>query len=186
MLVDYAVTEMVCFDNYLDAAPHSKKNERKWCYHLSFARRPMYTFQSNKYFTATLIAKAWLKSLYSRLGFKVIKDSTISPNFEKACKKFHYGSVKSKVLQKQKIGLQCYLTIPRCVTIIHDNRIDFNGNKYAFKDLNEVPPSDDWFPYEYIDAEVNNKSEKTKGRIAGDEMEKENKYYVEYLNHGPN
>ena len=46
---------------------------------------------------------------------------------------------------------------PRCVTIVHDNRIDFHENKYVFKDLNQVPPSDDWFPYEYIDVEVNNK-----------------------------
>ena len=74
-----------------------------------------------------------------------------------------YESVKSKALQKQTIGLQCYITIPRRVTIIHDNRIDFNENKDVFKDLNEVPPSDDWFPYEYIDAEVNKKLDRTKG-----------------------
>ena len=58
---------------------------------------------------------------------------------------------------RKTIGLQCYLTIPRYVTIIHDNSIDFNENRDVFKDLNEVPPSDDWFPYEYIDAEVNRK-----------------------------
>ena len=46
---------------------------------------------------------------------------------------------------------------PRCVTIVHDNRIDLHENKYVFKDLNQDPPSDDWFPYEYIDVEVNNK-----------------------------
>ena len=55
-----------------------------------------------------------------------------------------------------------------------------------FKDLNEVPPSDDWLPYEYIDAEVNKKLDKTKGRLVGDEMEKETKSYVECLNHDPN
>ena len=43
------------------------------------------------------------------------------------------------------------------------------------KYLNEVPPSDDWFPYEYIDAEVNDKLYKTKGRLAGNEMEKDTK-----------
>ena len=47
-----------------------------------------------------------------------------------------------------------------------------------FKYLNEVPQSDDWFPCEYIDAE-------TKRQLAGDEMEKYNKHYVEYLNHDP-
>ena len=47
-----------------------------------------------------------------------------------------------------------------------------------FKDLSKVPPSDDWFPYEYIDAEFKKKVDKTKGHLAGDEMEKETKYYV--------
>ena len=73
-------------------------------------------------------------------------------------------------MQKQTIGLQFYLTIPRCVEIIHENRIDFNENKDVFKDPNEFPSSDDCFPYEYIDAEVNKKLYKTKGRFAGDEM----------------
>ena len=67
--------------------------------------------------------------------------------------------------------LQCYLTIPRRVTNIYDNWIGFNGNKDALKDLNEVPPSDDWFPYEYIYAEANKKFDKTKGKLAGNKME---------------
>ena len=58
---------------------------------------------------------------------------------------------------RKKFGLQFYTTIPRRVTTIYDNRIEFNGNEYVLKDLNEVLPSDYWFPYEYIDAEVNNK-----------------------------
>ena len=70
----------------------------------------------------------------------------------------------------KKNGLQCYLTIPLRVTILHYNRIYFNENKYVFKYLNEVPPSDDWFPYEYIHAGVNNKLDKTKGKIAGNKM----------------
>ena len=73
-------------------------------------------------------------------------------------------------MEKQTIGLQCYQTIPRRVTIIHDNRIDFNENRNVFKDLNEVKPSDDWFLYGYIYAEVNNKLGKTKGRLVGDEI----------------
>ena len=87
---------------------------------------------------------------------------------------------------RKKIGLQCYLTIPRHVTIIYDNRIDFNKNKDVFKDLNEVPPSYYWFPYEYIDSDVMNKLDKTRVRLAGNEMEKETKHYVESLNHDPN
>ena len=55
-----------------------------------------------------------------------------------------------------------------------------------FKDLNEVPPSDDCLPYEYIDAEINKKSDKTKARLAGNEIEKDTKHYMEYLNHNPN
>ena len=58
--------------------------------------------------------------------------------------------------------LQFYITIPRRVTILCDNRISFNENKDVFKDLNEVPSSYDWFLYEYIDAEVNKKFEKPK------------------------
>ena len=46
--------------------------------------------------------------------------------------------------------------------MIHDNRIDLNENKDMFKDLNEVLPSNYWSPYEYIDAEANNKLEKPK------------------------
>ena len=41
---------------------------------------------------------------------------------------------------KKTIGLQCHQTIPQRVTILHDNRIDFNENINVFKDLNEVPP----------------------------------------------
>ena len=54
------------------------------------------------------------------------------------------------------------------------------------KYLNDFTPSDDWFPYEYINFEIRKKVEKTKGQLAGDEMEKETKHCVEYLNHYPN
>ena len=55
-----------------------------------------------------------------------------------------------------------------------------------FKDLNEFPQSDDWFPYKYIDAEVKKRVYKTKGRLAGYGIEKETKHYVEYFNHNHN
>ena len=96
-----------------------------------------------------------------------------------------YESRKYNKLQK-KIGLQCYPTIPQRVAIIYDNQIDLNEDKDVFKDLDEVPPPDDWFPYEYIYAEVNKKVDKTKGQISGDQMEKETKHYEESLNHDPN
>ena len=138
----------------------------------------MYHFLSEHIVTATLIFKSSLKLFYSRLGFKVIKDFATCPNFEEARKQFNYESGKSKAVQGKTIGLRFHQTFPRHVTILHDNRIDFNENRNVFKDLNEVPPSDNWFLYEYIDAEVINKIDKTKRQLAGDEMKKEAKHYV--------
>ena len=54
------------------------------------------------------------------------------------------------------------------------------------KDLNEVLPSDDRSPYEYIDAEIDKKLDKIKGLLAGNEVEKETKHYVESINHDTN
>ena len=62
-----------------------------------------------------------MKLFYSRIGFKVIKDFANSPNYEEACKQFHYESGKSKSDPKKTIGLQCLQSIPRSVTFIHDN-----------------------------------------------------------------
>ena len=76
-----------------------------------------------------------LKSFYSRLGFKVIKDLKTSPNFEEACTQFHYESGKSKADQKKTIGLQCVQTIPRRVIFLHDNRINLNMYKNLFRNL---------------------------------------------------
>ena len=136
--------------------------------------------------TATLIAEESLKSLYASLGFKVIKDFLTSTNFEDSRKQFYYESGKYEILQKKTIGLQCFPTIPRRVTILYDNRNQFNQNKGVFKDLNEVPPSYDSFPYEYIDTEVKEKLDKTKGQLTGNEMENETKNYVESIIHDTN
>ena len=75
--------------------------------------------------------------------------------------------------------LQFYMTVELTYMTI-----DMYGD--VFKYFNEVPPSNIWFPYEHIDYDVNKKLEKTKGRITGDEMEKETKHSVEYPNHHPN
>ena len=119
ILVNYAVTEMGCFDDYSDTAPHAKTI--RWNSITNFILHVAQCIIVNqaKFVRATLIYEAWLKSLYSRLGFKVIKDFATSPNS-------HYELGKSKALQKQTIGLQCYLTIPRHVTILRDNIIDLN------------------------------------------------------------
>ena len=163
-----------------------QNNEEKRYYYLYFHVDQCINFNQTQFVTETLIAKASLKSLYSRLGFKVIRDFATSPNFEKACNQFNYEAGKSIALQKKTIGLQYYLTIPWRVTIIYGNWIELNDKKYVLKKFKEVPLSDDWFPYEYIDAEVKKKLDKTKGNIAGDEMEKETEHYVESLNHNIN
>ena len=95
-------------------------------------------------------------------------------------------SQENQKMQKQTIGLQFYQTIPRRVTIIHDNQIENHSYSAVYKYFNGVSPSYDWFPYKYIDAEFNKKLDKTKGRLAGDETEKDTKHYVEPLNRDTN
>ena len=58
-----------------------------------------------------------------------MKDFATYPNFEEARKQFHYDSGKSKADQKKNIGLQCLQTIPRRVTFLHEDRINFNRHK---------------------------------------------------------
>ena len=177
---------MGCFDDYLDAPPRAKNMRGNGITTILLHVAQCITFHQTNICTEKLIAEASLKSFYSRLGFKVIKYFATSPHFEEARKQFNYESGKSKGLQKKNIGLKFHQTFLRRDTIIHDNRIGFNKNINLFNDLNEVPPSDDWFPYEYIDAEVKKKMHETKRQLAGNEMEKEAKHYVEYLNHDPN
>ena len=186
MLVDYAVTEMGCFDDYSDNGPHSKTMRVYGITNFILHVSQCIIFNQTKFVTSTIIANDWLKSLYSRLCYKIIKDFTTSTNFKEACKQFHYESGKSNLFQKQTIGLQCYLTISWRVKVLNDNQIDKNKYSAVYKYLNEVSPSDYWFSYEYIDAEVNKNLGETKGRLAGYEMKKEIKSYVDSINHDPN
>ena len=96
MLVDYVVTEMGCFDDYLDAAPSAKATRGNVITTFILHVYQCITFNKTIFVTEKLIAKAQLKSLYSRLGFKVIKDLAKYPYFEKTLKQFHYRSRKSK------------------------------------------------------------------------------------------
>ena len=121
MLVGYAVTDMGCFDDYLDAASRAKNMRGNGITIFLLHVAQCITFRQNNLVTATIIAEASLKSFYSRLGFKVIKDFATSPNFEEARKRFDYESGKYKALQKQLIGLPCHQTIPQRVTVIHYN-----------------------------------------------------------------
>ena len=132
MLVDYAVIEMGCFDDYSDADPRAKTMRGNGTTTFLLRVAQCITFRQSNIFTATLIAEASLKSFYSRLDFKDIKYFATSPHFKEACKQFNYESRKSKAFQKKSIGLQCHQTFPRRVTIFHDNRIEFNENRNVF------------------------------------------------------
>ena len=116
----------------------------------------MFNFPSNKYCYSNTYFQGSVEVIFLRLGFKVIKDFGTSPHFEEARKWFNYESGKSREFQKKIIGLKCHQTFRQSVTIFHDDRIDFNEHRNVFKDIKEVPPSEDWFPYEYIDTDVNN------------------------------
>ena len=145
----------------------------------------MYNFQLKNRVKTVIIANVSLKSFYSRLGFKVIKDFTNSPHFEEAYKQFHYEWGKSKAVQKKTIGLQCLQTIPRRVTSLHDDQINLNIHKNVFSNLHDVPTSENWFPNKYIEAEIKKKVDKTRGQLASDEMAYGIRHYVESLNHDP-
>ena len=118
MLVDYAATEMDSLDDYSDAAPQGKSMRGNGITIFLLHVAQCIIFKQTNRVKITLIADALLKSFYSRLGFKVIKDFTYSPNFEDARKRFYYESVKSKSDQKKTIGLQCLQTIPRRLTFL--------------------------------------------------------------------
>ena len=104
-----------------------------------------------------LLPNELLKSFYSRLGFTVIKDFATSTNFEVARSQFHYEKGKSKAWQKQTIYLQCLYTIPRRVTFLHENRINFNIHKNMFRYLYVNSTSETWFPNKYIEDEIKKK-----------------------------
>ena len=142
-MVNYVVTDMGCFDDYSDAAPHAKTTRGNGITNFLLHIYQCIISNQTEFVTAKNITKYRLKSLYSRLCFKVIKDFAKYPNFEEARERFNYETGKSKKLHKQTIGLQFYITIPRRVTILHENIIYFNENIAVYKYLNEVSPSDD-------------------------------------------
>ena len=100
MLVDYAVTEMGCFDDYLDAAPRAKNMRGNGITTFLLHVAQCITFCQTNIVTSTLIDKESLKSFYSSLGFKVIKIFSISPHFKESRKRFNYESRKYKSLLK--------------------------------------------------------------------------------------
>ena len=104
MLVDYAVTEMGCFDDYLDAAPHAKTMRGNGITKFILHAAQCITFRQINIVTETIISKASLKSLYSRFGFKVIKDFATYPQYKEARKRFNYEPRKYKALQKKPLS----------------------------------------------------------------------------------
>ena len=132
---------MVSLDDYLDDAPKGKIIRLNGITTFILHVAPCIIFNRKNRLKKTLIADALLKSFYSRLSFKVIKNFANSPNFEKACKRFHYESGKCKKYQKKTIGLQCLQTIPQRVTFLHDDRINLNMHKNVFINLHDVPTS---------------------------------------------
>ena len=120
---------MGSLDNYLDAAPQGKNMRGNGITTFLMHIALFIIFNQTNSVKTILIAESSLKSFYSRLGFKVIKYLANSPNFEEACKRFHYESGKSKEYQKKTIGLQCLQTIQRRVTFLHDDRINLNTKK---------------------------------------------------------
>ena len=75
---------MGCFDDYLYAAPHAKTIRGNCITNLLLHVAQCITFDQRKFAAATLIAEDRLKSLYSRLCFKIIKGFATSPNYEDA------------------------------------------------------------------------------------------------------
>ena len=81
MLVDYAVTAMGFSDGYSNAVPRAKIIRENGINNFLLHITQCITFNQTQFVTATLIGKASLKAIYSRLGFKFIKDFATSPNF---------------------------------------------------------------------------------------------------------
>ena len=120
---------MGLLDDYLDAEPNHKSIRGNGITTFLLHVSQCIIFNKKNHVKTTLIIDALLKSFYSRLGFKVIKDFATSTNFEKARSRFHYETGKSKADQKVKKGLQCLHNIPRRVKFLHDDQINFNINK---------------------------------------------------------
>ena len=97
MLVEYAATEMGFFDDYSDADTNHKiiRGNGITIFLLHVAQ--CIIFNQTSRVKTILIYDSSLKSFYSRLGFKVIKDISTSTNFEEARSQFYYETEKSKL-----------------------------------------------------------------------------------------
>ena len=64
MLVDYAVTDMGCFDDYSDAAPRARTMRGNGITTFILHVSQWITFNQKQFFAATLIDEEQFKSLY--------------------------------------------------------------------------------------------------------------------------
>ena len=108
MLVDYPITEMGSLDDYSDAAPQGKSMRGNFITTFLLHVAQCIIFNQTNRVKTILISDALLKSFYSRLVFKVIKDFATSTNFEKARRQFHYETGKSKADQKKLLAYNVY------------------------------------------------------------------------------
>ena len=172
-------------DYYLDADPNHKSIRGNGITTFLLHVAQCIIFNQTNRVKTILIVNASLKSFYSRLGFKVIKDFATSTNFEAACSRFHYEKGKSKAEHKQTIGLQCLYTIPRRFILIHDDRVNFNMHKNVFRDLYGISTSETWFPNKYIEDEIKKKLDKAGEQLASDEMAYDIRQYIDSLKPDP-
>ena len=162
---------MVPLDDYLDAATQGKIMRVNGITTFLLYVAQCIIFNQTNCVKTTLISNASLKSFYSKLGFKVIKDLATSTNFEEARSRFHYETGKYKAEQEKTIGLHCLYTIPQRAIFLPDDQINFNIHKNMFRGINVNPTSETWFLNKYIEDEIKKKLDKTREQLASDEME---------------
>ena len=112
--VSFCRTYMGIFyhDYYSDTAPQGKIMRGNGITTFILHVAQCIILNKKKCVKTTIIAKASLKSFYSKLGFKVIKDFANSPNCEEARKQFNYESGKSKADQKKNYWLKMFTNYP--------------------------------------------------------------------------
>ena len=82
-------------DDYSDADPNQKIIRGNGITTFILHVAQCIIFKQTNCIKKILIADTSLKSFYSRVGFKVIKDFATSTNFKEACRRFYYDTGKS-------------------------------------------------------------------------------------------
>ena len=70
MLVDYSVTEMDCFDDYLDDAPHAKTMRLNGITAFLLHVAQFITFHQTKFVTETLISEGIVEFILFKVRFQ--------------------------------------------------------------------------------------------------------------------